>query len=76
MSIPEHRPARRRSRTGRRVGVLAAILLVGLIAFALSRLELHRIGHALSTYRQVIALLAPGIPLAGPGDLAPSPWTG
>ena len=49
MSIPEHRPARRRSRTGGRVGVLAAILLVGLIAFALSRLELHRIGHALIT---------------------------
>jgi len=33
-----------------RVGAVAAvILLVGLVAFALSRLELHRIGHALIT---------------------------
>jgi phosphatidylinositol alpha-mannosyltransferase len=49
MSIPENRPARRRSRMGRRAGVVVAILLVGLVAFALSRLELHRIGHALIT---------------------------
>ena len=49
MSIPEHPPARRRSRIGRRVGVLAAILLVGLVVFALSRLDLPGIGHALIT---------------------------
>ncbi|HZL48806.1 MAG TPA: lysylphosphatidylglycerol synthase transmembrane domain-containing protein [Solirubrobacteraceae bacterium] len=49
MSIPEHRPARRRSRIGRRVGVLAAILLVGLVVYAFSRLDLPGIGHALIT---------------------------
>jgi phosphatidylinositol alpha-mannosyltransferase len=33
-----------------RIGVVAAVvLLAGLVAFALSRLELHRIGHALIT---------------------------
>jgi phosphatidylinositol alpha-mannosyltransferase len=50
MSIPENRPARRRSRIDRRAGIaVAAILLAGLVVFALSRLELHRIGHALIT---------------------------
>jgi phosphatidyl-myo-inositol alpha-mannosyltransferase len=49
MSVPEHRPARRRSHIGRRTGVVVAILLAGLIVFAFSRLELHRIGHALIT---------------------------
>jgi len=50
MSAPENRPARRRPRTGRRAGItLAAILLGGLLVFALSRLEWSRIGHALIT---------------------------
>jgi phosphatidylinositol alpha-mannosyltransferase len=50
MSSPENRPARRRPRTGRRAGItLAAILLGGLLVFALSRLEWSRIGHALIT---------------------------
>jgi phosphatidylinositol alpha-mannosyltransferase len=50
MSIPENRPSRRRPRIDRRAGIaIAAILLVGLVVFALSRLELHRIGHALIT---------------------------
>ncbi|MEA2226262.1 MAG: phosphatidyl-myo-inositol alpha-mannosyltransferase [Solirubrobacteraceae bacterium] len=40
---PAHRSARRR-RTGL---IVAAILLAALLAFALSRLGLHRIGHAL-----------------------------
>jgi phosphatidyl-myo-inositol alpha-mannosyltransferase len=42
---PPHRRARQR-----RAGlIVAAILLAGLLAFALSRLGLHRIGHALIT---------------------------
>jgi phosphatidylinositol alpha-mannosyltransferase len=49
MSIPENRPARRRSRIGRRAALLAAILLVGLVVFAFSRLDLPGIGHALIT---------------------------
>jgi len=49
MSIAENRPTRRRSRIGRRASVIVVILLAGLIAFALSRLELHRIDHALIT---------------------------
>jgi len=49
MSSPEHWPARRRSHLGRRAGVLVAILLAGLLVFALSRLDLPRIGHALIT---------------------------
>jgi len=49
MSIPEHRPARRRSRIGGRAALLAAILLVGLVVFAFSRLDLPGIGHALIT---------------------------
>jgi phosphatidyl-myo-inositol alpha-mannosyltransferase len=39
----------RSPRLGRRAGVLAAILLAGLVVFALSRLEWRRIGHALIT---------------------------
>jgi len=39
----------RSPRLGRRVGVLAAIVLAGLVVFALSRLEWRRIGHALIT---------------------------
>jgi phosphatidylinositol alpha-mannosyltransferase len=50
MSTPENRSARRRPRTGRRTGItLAAILLGGLLVFALSRLDWSRIGHALIT---------------------------
>jgi phosphatidylinositol alpha-mannosyltransferase len=50
MSSPENRSARRRLRTGRRTGItLAAILLGGLVVFALSRLDWSRIGHALIT---------------------------
>ncbi len=50
MSILENRPVRRRPRIDRRAGIaIAAILLVGLVVFGLSRLELHRIGHALIT---------------------------
>jgi phosphatidylinositol alpha-mannosyltransferase len=49
MSVPENRPARRRPRIGKRAGVLVAILLAGLVVLALSRLELHRISHALIT---------------------------
>jgi phosphatidyl-myo-inositol alpha-mannosyltransferase len=49
MSLSENRPTRRRPRIGRRTGVVVAILLAGVVVFALSRLELHRIGHALIT---------------------------
>jgi phosphatidylinositol alpha-mannosyltransferase len=49
MGTPENRPRRRAPRIGRRAGIITAILLAGLLVFALSRLELHRIGHALIT---------------------------
>ena len=50
MGTPENPPRRRHRGALTRVGVLAAaILVVGLLAFALSRLGLHRIGHALVT---------------------------
>ncbi|HYM56089.1 MAG TPA: lysylphosphatidylglycerol synthase transmembrane domain-containing protein [Solirubrobacteraceae bacterium] len=50
MIAPENPPPRRRRVASRRSGiVLAAILLAALVAFALSRLDLHRIGHALIT---------------------------
>jgi phosphatidylinositol alpha-mannosyltransferase len=51
MDAQEKPPAHRgRRRTHIRAGVLvAAILLAGVLAFALSRLGLHRIGHALIT---------------------------
>ena len=50
MSTPENRPTNSRPRTGRRAGIaVAAILLGGLLVFALSRLEWGRIGHALIT---------------------------
>lgn len=42
-------PPRRRPRRRRAGLIVAAILLAGLLAFALSRLGLHRIGHALIT---------------------------
>jgi phosphatidyl-myo-inositol alpha-mannosyltransferase len=43
-------PARGRSRRRSRAGALVVALLVaGLVAFALTRLDLHRIGHALIT---------------------------
>jgi phosphatidyl-myo-inositol alpha-mannosyltransferase len=50
MVAPEKPPVRSRGPARRRLGIaLAAILLAGLVAFALSRLELRRIGHAVIT---------------------------
>ncbi len=50
MGAPESSPTPPRRSGRRRAGfVLAAILLAGLIGFALSRLDLHRIGHDLIT---------------------------
>ncbi|MEA2202277.1 MAG: phosphatidyl-myo-inositol alpha-mannosyltransferase [Solirubrobacteraceae bacterium] len=50
MGAPEQAPLERR-RTGlRRLGIaVIVILLAGLVVFALSRLNLHRVGHALVT---------------------------
>jgi phosphatidyl-myo-inositol alpha-mannosyltransferase len=45
-----HKGPRRKKWWGRRAGLAAAaLLLVGLLAFALSRLDLSRVGHALIT---------------------------
>jgi phosphatidylinositol alpha-mannosyltransferase len=51
MGAPEEKPPpARRWAQHRRTGlIVAALLLAGLLAFALSRLGLHRIGHALIT---------------------------
>lgn len=50
MGVSENPRPARRGAGRRRTGVIAAaILLAGLLAFALSRLGLHRIGHALIT---------------------------
>jgi phosphatidyl-myo-inositol alpha-mannosyltransferase len=50
MGAPENQRPVRRGLAHRRTGVVvAALLLAGLLAFALSRLGLHRIGHALVT---------------------------
>ena len=50
MAPPENSPVRSRGPALRRAGVvLVVILLAGLVAFALSRLELQRVGHALVT---------------------------
>ncbi len=50
MGVPENVPLRSRGPLLRRVGVvLAVLLLAALVAFALSRLELQRAGHALVT---------------------------
>jgi phosphatidylinositol alpha-mannosyltransferase len=50
MGTPETPPRARRGGARRRVSVLvAAVLLGAVVVFALSRLELHRIGHALIT---------------------------
>jgi phosphatidylinositol alpha-mannosyltransferase len=50
MGTPQKLTPRPLARRGRRLGVVVAALLVaGLVAFALSRLGLHRIGHALVT---------------------------
>ena len=50
MGASENPPSTKRRFGRRRIGLLVAtILLAGLIAFALSRLGLHRIGHALVT---------------------------
>ena len=52
MVAPENAPVRSRGPMRRRLGIaLFAILLAGLVAFALSRLELQRVGHALITAR-------------------------
>ncbi len=49
-ATPKHPRRRRRSRVHRRVGlVVAALLMAGLLGFALSRLDLGHIGHALLT---------------------------
>ena len=46
MSAPESAPPRRARGVLRRVGVgLAIALIAGLLVFAVSRLDLHRIGH-------------------------------
>src|SRR5271166_5705681 len=48
MGTPQTTPRRRRSQI--RAGVIVGVIvLAGLVVFALSRLELHRIGHALIT---------------------------
>jgi phosphatidylinositol alpha-mannosyltransferase len=50
MGTPRTPPRQRSRSTHMRAGVIVvAVLLVGLVVFALSRLELHRIGHALIT---------------------------
>jgi phosphatidylinositol alpha-mannosyltransferase len=50
MGVPENIPLRSRGPVLKRVGiVLAVLLLAALVAFALSRLELQRAGHALVT---------------------------
>jgi phosphatidyl-myo-inositol alpha-mannosyltransferase len=50
MGAPGNPPAPHRRARQRRAGlIVAAVLLAGLLAFALSRLGLHRIGHALIT---------------------------
>ncbi|HEY2719343.1 MAG TPA: hypothetical protein VGI52_06915, partial [Solirubrobacteraceae bacterium] len=50
MGASEQSPSPHRWTRHRRTGlIVAAILLAGLLAFALSRLGLHRIGHALVT---------------------------
>ncbi len=50
MGAPENPPLQKRRFGFRRAGIaLAAVLAAGLVAFALSRLELRRIGHALIT---------------------------
>ncbi|MCW3019178.1 MAG: Phosphatidylinositol alpha-mannosyltransferase [Solirubrobacterales bacterium] len=50
MAAPENPPVRSRGPALRRVGVvLVVIVLAGLVAFAFSRLELQRVGHALVT---------------------------
>jgi phosphatidylinositol alpha-mannosyltransferase len=50
MVAPENAPVRSRRPALRRLAIaLAAILLAGLVVFALSRLELQRAGHALIT---------------------------
>jgi phosphatidylinositol alpha-mannosyltransferase len=49
MAAPEHVPRRSR-RPARYIAIAVAVLaLAGLVAFALSRLELQRVGHALIT---------------------------
>lgn len=50
MGASENPPPARRRSARRRTGVLvAALVIAGLVAFALSRLGLHKIGHALVT---------------------------
>lgn len=50
MGTPQNPTRRRRWGLRRRAGMLAlALLLAGLVVFAISRLDLHGIGHALTT---------------------------
>jgi phosphatidyl-myo-inositol alpha-mannosyltransferase len=52
MGAQDNTPPRRTRARHRRIGLgVAAVLLAGLLAFALSRLGLNRIGHALITAR-------------------------
>jgi phosphatidyl-myo-inositol alpha-mannosyltransferase len=59
MAAPEKPPSRPRGRGRRRAGLLiTAILMGGLVAFALSRLKLSRVGHALITAKPEWVALA------------------
>jgi phosphatidylinositol alpha-mannosyltransferase len=50
MATGEGQPQERNRRAGRRAGLLVAgVLVIGLTAFAVSRLDVHRFGHALVT---------------------------
>jgi phosphatidylinositol alpha-mannosyltransferase len=50
MATGERDPRERHRRLGKRAGLLvAAVLIVGLTAYAISRLDVHRFGHALVT---------------------------
>jgi phosphatidyl-myo-inositol alpha-mannosyltransferase len=67
MAAPENTPLRSRRPARRHLGIaLVAIVLAGLVVFALSRLELQRAGHALITATPgwiVLALLLMGLAL-------------
>jgi phosphatidylinositol alpha-mannosyltransferase len=62
MGTPPNPTRRRRWGLRRRIGALAlAVLLAGLVVFALSRLDLHGIGHALTTAEPGWIALAIGL---------------
>jgi hypothetical protein len=68
MSISENRPARRRTRIGRRAGVLAAILLAGLVVFALSRVS--------QSAEPAVVPVSVSIDLRSPGARVPREFLG